>query len=422
MKASMRRSLGLESVAVTFASSDEPSEVVGIDVAELFGEVDAHDHHAPNTEDGNGSSIEIVCEDMETIQTIADVLKSAGDDGATPVALALAQESMQAIFTRYGVKPRAFAKEAIEKGQAHATKEALAYAAEGMAQMAKEGIGESIVNTINRLRANTQQFFRRRTTWRKEALKLQQALRSASGTPNDKATYSNKIRIAHMTTGSKDVLTDGNEMLKAVNVVHSSLNGAVPFLTALTSIFSWFNSEKGKADFNKIAANFKPSQHSDELLSISGPIALFGEETVMTKFGGVSENIEEMMKIMGSITIQHRHYWKVKDLESTPLKPLSIDEMNKSIDALVKAADEIYNIYVRNDEEMGVFYEEQRRKYSGGIDPDMIVSPVVFFRFQHIYLSILNHMLFAVKQALDLNFMAATSMLDYYMWSLKNNK
>ncbi len=422
MKASIRRSLGLESEATVIASSDEPSDIVGIDVAELFGEVDAHDHHAPNVEDADDSAVEIVCEDMEVIQSIADVLEAAGDEGASPVALAVAQESMQSIFSRYGVAPRGFAKEALDKGRAHATKEALAYAKEGMQQIAQEGLGEAITNTINRMRVNTQHFWRRRATWKAEAVRLRKSLQTASGTPSETATYSNKIRIAHMTTGDQNVLTDGDEMLKAVMSVHNSLNGAVPFLTGLTTLFSWFNSQKGKVDFTSIASHFKESVHNRDMLSITGPIAMFGEETVMSKFSGQSDNAEEMMAIMKSIKFQHVYLWRVKDLDVQPLKALSIEEMKSNIDALVKAGEEIHDIYNRFDKEMGRFYAEAANKMSRSFDLDMVTSPIRYVRFNHHYVRILNIMNTAVKDALDLNFMAVTALLDYYMWSLKNSK
>ncbi len=424
MKASMRRSLGLESEAIVVASSDEPSDVVGIDVQELFGEVDAHDHHAPNVEDGDDSAVEIVCEDMEVIQSIADVLEAAGEEGASPVALAVAQESMQSIFSRYGVAPRSFAKEAIDKGQAVATKEALAYAREGMLQIANEGVGDAITDTLNRMRVNTQQFWRRRTTWRAEAIRLQKSLQSATGTASDSVLYTNRIRIAHMTTGDQNVLTNGHEMLKAVRTVHSTLNGVVPFLTGLTSLFTWFNSEKGKVDFNAIAANFKESVYNRDMLSISGPVALFGEESVMSKFGGVSNTAEEMMAIMRSIRFSHTYVWRVKDLDIQPLKPLSVQEMKDSIGDLVKVGEEIMDLYGRHDRELTRFYNELRNKTQNNdeIDLDMITSPIRYFRFRRAYVRILNTMLHFTEQAFDLNFMAATAMLDYYMWSLKNTK
>lgn len=424
MKSIMRRALGLESaVDIAIASGEEVSDVAGMDVQELFGEVDAYDHHAPNTAEGDNGQADAIYADMEFVQSVVDVLQAAGDEGASPTALAVAQEGMQAVFSRYGIGARGFAQEAASLGQAHATKQAIAYANESMAKIATEGIGESMVNVVNRMKANMQQFFRRRTTWRNEAIKLQKELSSANGQPKQGAAYSNRIRIAHMTTGDHTVLKDGKALLSSTRDVNSTMTAVVAFLTGLTSLYSWFNKEKGKVDFDKIAALLPESKYSPGMLSITGPQALFGEETVMSSFGGVSDNPEEMMAIMRQIAVKHVWVWRVKDLDITPLEPMTIDHMKSTIGDFVKIGDEILALYNRYDREMSRFTREQIRQHQqDGQIINMVTSPIRYFRFQRIYVRLLNQMIDAMATTLDLNFMAATSLLDYYRWSLENNR
>ncbi len=421
MKAAMRRSLGLESQAITIAASDEPSDVVGIDIQELFKEVDAEGHHAPNVIDGDDASIEIVCEDMEFVQKIVDVLKDAGDEGASPVALAVAQENMHSIFSRYGVAPRGFAKEALDKGQAHATEEAIAYATESMNKICMEGIGNVATNTVNRLKANVQQFFRRRTAWRNEALRLQKSLSTAAGSPKSGAQFKNAIRIAHMTTGDQKVLSDGKLLLESVRGMGNTLSASQQFLTGLTSLFSWFNKQKGIVDFDKIASYLPESKYSEGMLSVSGPQALFGEEVTMSDFGGKSENAEEMMAIMKKIKIKHNLVWRVKDLDIEPLAPLDITHMKATIGDLVKIGDEILSLYNRFDAEIGKFIDELNRQEKGHVLADLVTSPIRFLRFRGTYTRLLDGMIQGLGTSLDLNFMAATALLSYYQWSLDNN-
>lgn len=422
MKVFTRRALGLET-AVTISSAESPeSDVIGVDVAELFGEVDKEGHHAPNV-DNSKQKIDIIEADMVTVQKIVDVLKKTGDEGATPVALAVAQENLQAIFARHGIKPGVnFAKEAVSKGQGAVTKEAIAYAQESMVTMAREGVVQGAKNLLERMKVNTQHAFRRRTTWRKEAMRLQKQLGSARGAPKAGAQYTNNIRIAYMTLGDQTVLHDGNAVHKNILQTQESLTGCGEFLEGLYSLFSWFNSEKGKVNFDDIAKAFPPSKFSRGMLSVTGPQALFGEETVISDFGGISNTAEEMMAIMKTITIQHTHVWKVKDLDIKPLPPLTINEMKSSIGAFVKAGDEIVDLYNRRDREFTKYLNEYYNQIEGNNQLDMLTSPIRFIRFQQLYTSLLGQVIDAVENMFDLNFKAATCMLGYYEWSLENNE
>lgn len=422
MKVFTRRALGLET-AVTISSAESPeSDVIGVDVAELFGEVDKEGHHAPNV-DNSEQKIAIIEADMVTVQKIVDVLKKTGDEGATPVALAVAQENLQAIFARHGIKPGVnFAKEAVSKGQGAVTKEAIAYAQESMVTMAREGVVQGAKNLLERMKVNTQHAFRRRTTWRKEAMRLQKQLGSARGAPKAGAQYTNNIRIAYMTLGDQTVLHDGNAMHKNILQTQESLTGCGKFLEGLHSLYSWFNSEKGKVDFDEIAKAFPPSKFSRGMLSVTGPQALFGEETVISDFGGVSNTAEEMMAIMKTIKIQHVNVWKVKDLDIQPLAPLSINEMKNSIGAFVKIGDEIADLYNRLDREFVDYLVEHINQQSGDNVMDFVTSPIRFLRFQRTYQRLLSQVLAAIEHMFEINFKAATCMLGYYEWSLENNE
>lgn len=424
---SVRRSLGLESiVSQTFASSDEANDTVGLDLTEILEGVDSAsdlqnlDNATPaelgDTDYGAAQA------DVETVCSIVEVLEDSGEEGASETAVKLAQEVISNILSKHGVKMRAPAFEAIAGGRATLTKETISIAKEGVGEMLK-GIGRALANTAERMRVNVRQAFRYRTAWRKDAVALREMTKSSVGSPSDTAKYNKRVRIAHMTMGDQTVVASADKMHDHLLQVHNSLTGVVHFLQGLVSLYSWFNKEKGKINFDKIADNFQPSQHAKGMLSVSGKDAIFGEEMVISDFGGVSDNVDEMMAIMKRVSVQRITVWRVRDLDiGEGLAPVAIADVRRQIDTLIRLGEEVVDLYNRYDREIGPFISESYNRQNTDFDIDMIVSPIRFFRYHGQYMRLLNAMIYAVNEMFDLNMKAATCLLDYYKWSVKHNK
>ena len=328
MKAIMRRSLGLESsVELTTGSSDEISEVAGIDVQELFGEVDAEGHHAPNV-------VERVLNDIDTVVEITDVLEKHPDGELSEASLSLAQETLNAIFSRHDVKTRSISSERFE-GKRMTAKEVIAYATEAADEVGKK-YGNDLDTLIKRMTSEIDYITRTKQSWRNQAIKLRNAAGAVSGEPTD-ALFTNRVTIAHMTKGDKTPLKSAGELQDIVNRMKDPVDGMVMMLSGVSSTFSSFlNQTKGSVDFDRVTASFEKSHFFPGTLSLTGPDAIFGEETVMDPVQGQTDNLPDMMKTLARAAIHHYSVWEISDLpQSLQLKVKSSVSIQKEIDTLI---------------------------------------------------------------------------------------
>lgn len=399
-------------------------EVIDTDgvMSEVLGDVDSATPSAGADINSTTAEIDTVGTDIETAQGYVDVLEQSPPEGASDDALNMARVGLEAIFNRYNipVKP-VIARESADYNNKLATFQTIEMANEGIGEMMK-GFGESCANMLDRMRVNMKDTFRRRAAWLKEANALRSQLHQASGTPNPNAKYTNRIRVAHMTKGDKTVVTTGKEMLAAVDSVDAAMNGLVGFLEGIGSLFTWFNNQKGKMDFGACTANFEPSAFSEGMLSLSGTAAMFGEETVINKLSGATENPEEMMKIAATIDIKHTDVWKVKDLAQPELAPLSIAEMTAGIQDMITSGQTICDLYNRYDQDVAKWVQEMNRKAQANYDIDMFTSPIRWVRFNRIYTRVMWACIGSIQNGFDLNFKAATCLLEYWKWSIENNQ
>lgn len=402
---------------------DESIDTTGV-MESVLSAVDSTSSEATNQiNETTADEIDDVGNDIEAAQGYVDVLEQSPPEGASEEALAVAQVGLEAIFNKYGVPMKAvIARESADYSARVATFETIAMANEGIAEMVKS-FAESCGNVIERMQVNMKDTFRRRAAWLKEANILRSQLNNASGAPREGAKYTNRIRVAHMTLGNQTVLTSGKDMLSAVDTVEVSMNGLVGLLDGIGSLFTWFNKQKGKVDFTHCTSNFEPSQFTRGVLSLSGSAALFGEETVINQITGSSENADEMMNIASKINIKHTYVWKVKDLQQPELPPLSIEEMKQGIEDLAKTGQVICNLYNRYDQEVVKYVQEMMNKNNPErFDSDMITSPIRYFRFNRIYKRVMMACIASINNGFDLNFKAATCLLEYWKWSVANNK
>lgn len=401
------------------------TEVIDTDgvMTEVLDNVDTATPGAGAEINTTADEIDNVGSDIETAQGYVDALEQSPPEGASDDALAMAQVGLEAIFNKYSipVKKRVVARESADYSNKLATFQTIEMANEGIGEMLKS-FGESCKNVIDRMRVNMKDTFRRRAAWLKEANALRAQLQKASGSPDPAAKYTNRIRVAHMTKGDQTVVTTGKEMLVAVDSVDAAMHGLVGFLEGIGSLFTWFNNQKGKMDFGACTANFEPSVFSKNMLSLSGTAAMFGEETIINKLSGSSDNPEEMMKIAAGIDINHTHVWKVKDLQQPELAPLSIAEMNSGIQDLITVGQTICDLYNRYDQDVVKWIQEMNRKAQAKYDIDMITSPIRWVRFNRIYTRVMWACIASIQNGFDLNFKAATCLLEYWKWSVANNK
>ncbi len=420
MKASIRRSLGLESEATVIASSDEPSDIVGVDVAELFGEADGFDQTL-----GDDAQSKML-NDVDEVITITDVLEGQPDTPLTDAALQLAQESLNAIFSRYGVKTRSISTETID-GKRMTAKEVIAYATEAVDEMSKKQ-GESLDSLFKRMTSEVDYVTRTKNSWRNQAVSLRRKASAVTGDPSD-AKYTNRVMIAHMTKGDKTVLKSAAELQNIVTSMQKPVDGMVLMLKGVSSTFSSFlNQSKGAVDFDRVAASFEKSHFFPGSLSLTGPEAIFGEETIMEPVSGFTDNLSDMMGKLKRATITHNKVWELSDLGDISLPAKTVQEIQKEADLLVKIGEEINKQFVYFNGTVKPFVWELRRNFLIPYVNTTLTtwhaytSPIKFLRYRIRYSILLWKLVNAAQRIYRHNTKAASSMLAYYEWSLKQVK
>lgn len=410
MKNAIKQILSLETI-------DESIDVNGV-MTGVLSEVDAGTEQRG---DATAYEMDNVGDDIEAAQGYVDLLEQSPPEGAAPATLAVAQVGLESIFSKYGIVMKVVSQESADYSDKLATFQTIQMANEGIGEMVKS-FGESIKNVIDRIRVNMKDTFRRRAAWTSEAIKLRAKLHTATGAPMAGATYTNRVRVAHMTKGDQSVITDPKAMLKAVESVEVSLNGLSELIKGVASMYTIFNSNKGSVDFNKIANAFDTSEFSKDQLSLTGAAALFGEEITTPKFEGTSTDVKSMLAIAAGIKFNHTNIWKVGDLEQPALEPLDIQSMKSGVDDMVRVGQVICDMYNRRDREFEPYLAAMYDKANSGFDIDMVISPINYIRFNRLYKRLMYGILKTVESSFDLNFKAATCLLEYWKWSIANNK
>lgn len=365
---------------------------------------------------------------MGAIYEIQETLEE--NTGAlTPVALRVAAESLHHRCKRFDPAPvTGFARESFMESLKQSgieARDALIAKAKQALTAAAVSLGKRFSNVYERFKLLVRTAFRFDSTWQKEARAITTRAKSMRGiTPRNDVFFDNRIKVAHLTDGEFEVHTEASKLVQDFSHTYTAFNEVAIMLRNLKKIFDTKDRDSGKFDFRPLAKSLPESKFAEHRRTLSGNLAIFGEEYTVNDVSGISEDVGGLIRHIKSFRFHVEHVWKVSDLRQPRLPAMSADDIIREGDALAHLAEITYEHCLRWNEEIGAYQRDAREKMTKGFwtNVDFWRNPKNFMLFSGSYSVCVTNFCNVLGRAVHNHAATLMCLADYYKWSLDQHE
>lgn len=364
---------------------------------------------------------------FEAVDTIMVVLKDAPADQLKPISLKIAAESLRHVARKYPVAQTAgFARESFAqtlKDTAVEARDALVAKAKAALNSIAASISKRLSNMNERLKLKLRLATRFDKTWVEDVQSIISKAKAARGAPvTEGVFFDNRVKVAHFTDGNFEVHTNASDMKDDFAATYRAFNEVGAFLSGFKKVFD-LKADGTRFNFKSLKSSIKPSSFGKDRLTLSGNLALFGEEQSVANIGGTSLTIDDVLANIRSVSFQTTQVWKLSDVRQPRLPVMPAIDILRESQALLEMAEMVSIQSSRWSQDIGAFENDAFKKVASGFfdNMDFWKTPKNFVTYARAYTGCVLGFSSVLGGALHNQAAALLCLCDYYKWSLAHH-